>query len=82
MPDATSMEGEVDHELTSGGPVKRPGRPGDHDRTEDRDVDAVVHHSWGTVGGAGTWPRNGPQNPRGQAHCVGAEGFEPSLGTV
>ena len=45
MTDAIAMEGEVDHELARGGPVKRSGRPADDDRTEDRDFDAVVRHA-------------------------------------
>ena len=60
------VEGQVDDELQRGGAAKRCGRAADDDRTEHRDFDAVVAHAGGTVA----------------AERVGAEGFEPSLGTV
>lgn len=44
MADATPVEGEVDHELACGRPVKRSGRASDGDRSEDRDFNAVVRH--------------------------------------
>ena len=66
MTDATAVEGQVHHELERGRAVERPGGAADDDRAEDRDFDAVVGHA----------------GERSARPCVGAEGFEPSLGTV
>ena len=82
MADATPVEGEVDHQLTRGGPVKRSGRPSDDDRAEDRDFNAVRASRRGTVGGGPPLVTEMRSPKRGQRHFVGAEGFEPSLGTV
>ena len=71
------MEGEVDHELARGRPVERSGRAADDDRTEDRDFDAVVGHA-----GERSATHGDVFHDPGQGFCVGAEGFEPSLGTV
>ena len=64
--DATSVEGEVDDQVACGGATKRPGGAAHEDRPEDRDFHGVGGHT-------------GERSP---AHSVGAEGFEPSLGTV
>ncbi len=66
MTHAAAVEGEVDHELEGSRAVKRSGRATDGDRTEDRDFDALFGHA----------------GERSAARRVGAEGFEPSLGTV
>ena len=60
------MEREIHDELESGRAVKGPGGAADGDGTEDGDFDGVVGHA----------------GERSAQRCVGAEGFEPSLGTV
>jgi hypothetical protein len=77
MTDATAVKGEVDHELTRDRPVERSGRAADDDRTEDIDFDIVVGHD-----GERSATRGDVFHAPGQDFCVGAEGFEPSLGTV
>ena len=72
--DAVAVEGQVNDELARGGPPERAGGPVERDRPEDRDLDGVAAHA-----------ENGPGQmvaEWGQAQFVGAEGFEPSLGTV
>ncbi len=66
MTDPAAVEGEVHDELESGRAVKGPCGAVDGDGTKDRDFDGVVGHA----------------GERSAPHCVGAEGFEPSLGTV
>ena len=77
MTDATAVEGEVDHRLAGSRPVEGPGRAADEDRTEDRDFDGVVGHEGNGRRRMVTWCTH-----RARAFFVGAEGFEPSLGTV
>ena len=64
--DAAPVKGEIDDELEGGRAVERPGRATDGDGAEHSDFDAVTGHG----------------EERSAARCVGAEGFEPSLGTV
>jgi hypothetical protein len=61
-----AVEGQVHDELARSGPPERANGPTDSDGPEDRDLDGVTAHA----------------GERSQAHLVGAEGFEPSLGTV
>jgi hypothetical protein len=83
MSDAIAMEGEVDHELARGGPVKRTCRTAHDDRTEDPDVNAFAHHAGErSAATSRRGPTSGSPQPDGVEDCVGAEGFEPSLGTV
>ena len=64
--DAAPVEGEVDNELDGGRSVKRLRCAADGHRAEHRDFDGVVGHD----------------GERSGTPSVGAEGFEPSLGTV
>jgi hypothetical protein len=45
LTDATTVEREVDNELTRCGPLERSRPTADRDRTEDRDFDPDVHHA-------------------------------------
>jgi hypothetical protein len=72
MTDSAAVEGKVHNKLESGRTMKGPRSAADGDGTEDRDFDALVGHAGERSGAA----------PRGGGQYVGAEGFEPSLGTV
>jgi len=71
MTNATTVEREVDHQFTRRRAAKRSDRSMHEYGSEDRHFDTIVSHAG----------ERSPQNGA-QARCVGAEGFEPSLGTV
>ena len=64
--DTTTVEGQIDDQVARGRAAERSGGAVNEDGPEDRDFHGVSSHA-------------GERSPE---RCVGAEGFEPSLGTV
>jgi hypothetical protein len=70
MGDPVSVECQVDHQFEGGGPTEGKRRTTNLDRTEHGDFDGTTGHE----------EERSAMRPPGPE--VGAEGFEPSLGTV